>query len=177
MNYYILSEDIYSPDAMEISYMPDDVTRRAIACEEYQNISKEYEEVEIISGMADISTYKYPIISEKLKSIFDLYEFGGVFYKMLVMKEQNGKEYVYYLTLPKKLDCLNYEQSKLEKVEDLRINNGFYVKEKPVGKMKIFRISGITNRLLIIDRDIKEKLEESGLKGIKIVPTEEYNGA
>lgn len=177
MNYYILSEDIYSPDAMEISYMPDDITRRAIACEEYQYISKECEEIELKSGLADISTYLYPIISEKLKDIFDSFEFGGVFYKMLILKEQNGGEHVYYLALPKKLDCLNYEQSKLEKSDSLRINSGFYVKEKPVGKMKFFRISGITNRLLIIDRDVKEKLEESGLKGIKIVPTEEYNGA
>lgn len=177
MNYYILSEDIYSPDAMEISYMPDDTTRRAIVCEEYQYISKECEEVEIKSGLADISTYLYPIISQKLKDIIDSFEFGGLFYKMLIMKDKIGKEYIYYLVLPKKLDCLNYEQSKLEQRDNLRLKSGFYIKEKPVGNMKLFRVSGITNRLLIIDRDLKEKLEEADVKGIKIVPTEEYNGA
>lgn len=177
MNYYILSEDMYSPDSMELGEIPESIDKRAIATMELQFLNQEPVELELLNGLTDISTYKYPIISEKIKDIFDSEEVIGVFYKPIILVDKESNNYLYYLMLPKKIDCLSYNESGINREETLRIKAPFYLKDGAIGNMKVFGIEGILNRLVIITQDIKELLEKEELRGIKIVNIRDYNGA
>lgn len=175
MNYYILSEDIHFPYAMELGDFPETIDKRAIATMELQYLNNEPVEIELKEGLSDISTYMYPIISQDIKDIFDREELVGIFYKPLILIDGEDN-YLYYLMLPKRLDCISYVESGIEKTEMTRINKGFYLKENSIGNMRVFGLDGILNRLIIIDKGIKEALEKEKLVGIKITDIRDYKG-
>lgn len=175
MNYYILSEDIHFPYAMELGKFPESIDKRAIATTELQYLNNEAVEIELKEGLSDISTYIYPIISQDIKDIFDKEELVGIFYKPVILNDGDDK-YLYYLMLPKKLDCISYAESGLEKNKMTRITKGFYLNENALGNMRVFGIEGVLNRLIIIDKGIKEALEKEKLVGIKITDIRDYKG-
>ena len=81
--------------------------------------------------------------------------------------------------LVKPLDCVVWDKSEhtVSEISGLKkIVGGFEIDDKNVGNFKIFKIKGILNKFWIVNEEIKDKIEEAGLVGIKLLELPEYYG-
>lgn len=100
-----------------------------------------------------------PIVSEKLKMLFDSFGIDNLLYrKILLNSKPTGLEKLYFLALPPRINCLDIENTSVDQyigdVDNLKID------DYKIGYYDIFKISGITNNEIIISAKLFSYLSE-----------------
>lgn len=95
-----------------------------------------------------------------------------IFYKTLVLQDaDNTRQEIYNLAVVKKIDCLNEDESEIEDGNVISI----VIDEEKVDDKLIFRIEGTDEKLIIVEEELKEKIERK-LAGVRFVELDDYNG-
>ena len=111
-----------------------------------------------------------PLISERMKQFFDKQKVDSdsILYKKVILKKSNiAKEEVYWLALPRRIDCLDYDKSEIDSV--LEEASHIHIIKKLVGRYKIFKLAGVTNLEIIITADFAEALKQQHFIGVHII--------
>lgn len=181
--YYTIESDAWDPTSeIRLGAIPKNIDSRAFLADEWQYIDEEKEFIsyeKLGEEMPDLYTYNIPLISAQFKEILDDAEVTNVFYKPIVLFNDNEDLSEYYLMLVKPLDCVVWDNSEytISKLSGLKkIVGGFEIDSKKAGNFKIFKAEGLLNKFWIINEELKEKIEEAGLKGIKLLKPSEYYG-
>ena len=102
-----------------------------------------------------------PLISERLKKVFDSLEIKNLYYQRVKLerKTDNLSE-SYWLAVPPRIDCLDRDKS----IIDTLWNKAEKVVIDPdkIGNYEIFKISGIVNNEIIVTDTIKAAVEKAG---------------
>jgi len=110
--------------------------------------------------------------------LFDDKGVDNVCYKPILLVESEDSYFEYYIPFVRAIDCVKWEKSEYrEKAGGLKgIEGAFEIDEQKVGNNKIFKIKDALNEIWVIDQELKEGLENMGIKGAKIVETTSYEG-
>ena len=147
---------------------------------EFQYLDHDDLEIEIddASGMEFpdfLLNYSIPLISDRFKKLLDLSQVDNLFYKRVVLtaRDLGIKEY-YWLALPPRINCLNWQRSQLE-VEDnpyvpeqelMRRATNIVVNSPAVGNYQIFKISFVENQDIIITEALYRVLAKANLTNV-----------
>jgi hypothetical protein len=180
--YAIESNEWDESSEIRLGAVPESIDRRAYLTDKWQYINNEKEFIsyeKLGEVMPDVYTYNIPLISVRLKEILDAAGVSNVFYKPIDLYNDNDELSEYYLMLVESVDCVVWEKSE-HTVSELsglkKIVGRFNIEESKVGNFKIFKIKGVLNKFWIIGEELKEKIEEAGLQGIKLIEPSEYYG-
>lgn len=181
--YYTIESNAWDKNSeIRLGPIPETINSKAYLLDEWQLINDEkafisYEKLG--QEMPDIYTYNIPLISTKLKEVLDDAEVKNVFYKPIYLYNENDELSEYFLMLVKPIDCVVWEKTEhtVSEFSGLKkIVGSFAIDDRYVGNYKIFKVNGILNKFWIINEEIKEKIEEAGLVGIKLLELSEYYG-
>lgn len=182
MNYYLMNEDHKSESKIYLApLMLDPAERVAMVTGDIRNIPVEPLDVFVglrsAGEMPDYLNSKFTLISDKLKNILDQQVALKIFYRTVWLSDA-GDLYQYYYFCPPQFECLDYQKSRFEIDPCLpggvRITKGFYVRNDGVFKADIFRIRGLSNRIIIISERLKKLIEENQVQGVQYIRTDVY---
>lgn len=175
--FYIM--DCYKNISDYISILDNSFTPKFIkSCDnsEFQYLDKTPIDIEIEENGGVFPDFIYaeynsiPLISMRLKNLFDAINVDNLFYKQINLVEKNlGLKEVYYLALPPKIDCL--DNSKLE-LDFLDHAENIFIDESCTGNYQIFKLSGVNNNEIIVTDFLKQNVEKLNLEGILFIPTD-----
>lgn len=181
--YYTIESDAWDENfEIRLGVIPESIDRRAYLLDEWQYMNDEEEFIyyeKLGEEMPDIYTYNLPLVSARFRDVLDDAGVSNVFYKPVYLYNDNDETSQYYLMLVKPLDCVVWDKSEhtVSEISGLKkIVGGFEIDDKNVGNFKIFKIKGILNKFWIVNEEIKDKIEEAGLVGIKLLELPEYYG-
>jgi len=181
--YYTIESNAWDLSSeIRLGPIPGSIDSRAYLFDEWQYINDEKEFIyyeKLGEKMPDIYTYNIPLISIRLRDVLEEAEVKNVFYKPIYLYNDDDEFSEYFLMLVKPLDCVVWEKSEhtVSEFSGLKkIVGGFQIDDRNVGNYKIFKIKDILNKFWIINEEIKEKIEEVGLVGIKLLELLEYYG-
>lgn len=111
-----------------------------------------------------------PLISERVKAIFDECGVDNLFYKKVVLtKEETGMKEIYWLALPPRIDCLNRRKSEFDGEDEIHSRaSKIVISDRKVGNYKIFKLPNLRNDEIIITEDLAGALRGADLKGLYI---------
>ncbi len=115
---------------------------------EFQFLNKEPVEIElsnnIIHNWPDfIFDGVVPLISERLKDVFDEHGIDYLFFKKVLLKQSHrGVKELYWLALPARINCLNESESVFD---DGCAEEKVVINPTKIGRYDIFKISSIKN--------------------------------
>lgn len=110
-----------------------------------------------------------PLISERLKEFFDGFGIDNLFYKKVILqKKGTGMEELYYLALPPRINCLDFEKSEIDEV--LNAADEIVIQTNKVGRYDIFKLAGVTNTEIIVTGRLALALKEQKFAGMHIYP-------
>lgn len=110
-----------------------------------------------------------PLISERLKEFFDGFGIDNLFYKKVILqKKDTGMEEPYYLALPPRINCLDFEKSEIDEV--LNAADEIVIQGDKVGRYDIFKLAGVTNTEIIVTGKLASALKEHKFVGMHIYP-------
>lgn len=110
-----------------------------------------------------------PLISERLKEFFDGFGIDNLFYKKVILqKKDTGMEELYYLALPPRINCLDFEKSEIDEV--LNVADEIVIQTNKVGRYDIFKLAGVTNTEIIVTGRLALALKEQKFAGMHIYP-------
>lgn len=181
--YYSIESNAWDENSeIRLGAIPESIDRRAYLLDEWQFINDEKEFIlyeKLGEEMPDIYTYNIPLISARFKAVLDDAGVNNVFYKPVDLCNEDDESSEYFLMLVKPVDCVVWEKTE-HTVSELsglkKIIGGFEIDDKSLGSYKMFKIKGILNKFWVIDEEIKQKIEEAGLVGIKLLELSEYYG-
>ncbi|MCR5834293.1 MAG: hypothetical protein K6G55_06575 [Selenomonadaceae bacterium] len=120
-----------------------------------------------------------PLVSEKLRRIFDSVHVDNLFYKPITLTfNQLGYAEHYYLALPPRIDCLNREESIIEIEENeyalpeelMKTITKIVVNPFKAGNYKIFKLPSFSsNTEIIITDELKKLLERNSLENVNFL--------
>lgn len=181
--YYTIESNAWDSNSeIRLGPIPESIDKRSYLFDEWQYINDQEEFIyyeKLGEEMPDIYTYNIPLISARFRDVLDSAGVNNVFYKPIFLYNGDDELSEYYLMLVRPLDCVVWEKSEhtVSEFSGLKkIVGGFEVDYRIVGNYKIFKIKDILNKFWIIDEEIKEKIEEVGLVGIKLLELSEYYG-
>ena len=140
--------------------------REACISSNFQYIDKSPIKLEILENSGNIfPDFMYnvsesiPLISNRLKNIFDDFNIDNLLYKRVnLFKKSTNVENLYWLALPPRIDCLDYEHSTIDEIQNsvdtIRINSN------NAGIYDIFKILGVNNNEIIITKRFFEYLSK-----------------
>lgn len=106
-----------------------------------------------------------PLISEKIKSILDELKIKYLFFKPIYLVDDDEETKIkYYLMVPSRIDCLDYEMSDYD--EDSEFSEKIKIDELQVGDAEIFKLKGLGNNEIILTEKVWKALNESNLEGV-----------
>lgn len=167
MDYYIISQDERITDFAEptglLKLIDKDELRRNgsinLTEDPVQVYIKEKSENEYI----DFIERPVPLISDKLKQLFDNYQKDMAYRPVVLADVKHMKQDLYWLIVPKRIDCLS-EKSEFNIDETLK---RLVIDEGKVGKNRIFSIYGIIESLILINLDVVESILRRDFCGIR----------
>lgn len=148
--------------------------QKPCAMSEFQHLDKDtiYIEADRESGnLCPDFIYEQgvPIISESVKSFFDSYGIDYLFYKKIILKKSDiGMEEPYWLALPPRINCLNFEKSEID--DFLNAADEIVIDSRKIGRYDIFKLSGVTNLEIIITEKLALALKKMKFVGMHIYP-------
>lgn len=154
--------------------------QKPCAMSEFQYLDKDTVsiEVEVDSGTTCqdfIYEHGVPLISDKVKRFFDSYGIDYLFYKKIILKKSSvGMEEPYWLALPPRINCLNFEQSEID--EFLNAADEIVIDSRKIGRYDIFKLSGVTNLEIIVTKKLALALKEEKFIGMHIYQIDERGG-
>lgn len=124
---------------------------------EIQFIDKNLLEIEVSDKggieYPDCITQSLPLVSDKMKRIFEENEINNIFYKPIFLIDNLLEEkHLYWLTVIPYIECFQEQSEK-------------YIPEK-IGNFKIFRDKNKDGNIIYVTEELKNILENKGLKGI-----------
>ena len=180
MKYYVM----YAETAVEEYFKPDDTLKDELmeGClySEFQYLDHKPLESEISEdgGMEFpdfITAGCVPFISDRFKRLLDDLQVDNLFYKPIAFtfSPLGLKEY-YYLALPPRINCLNWDESGVQTEENeflaptelMREAEDIVINEYAVGNYKIFKLANVTNQEIIVTEEIKNAIETANLKNV-----------
>lgn len=107
-----------------------------------------------------------PLISDKMKRIFDECDIRYLFYKRVkLVRKKDGFSKRYWLAIPPRIDCIHLDKSCIDSMWNKATK--ITIDPKKVGNYDIFKISGVSNQEIIVTdhlkRAIEKKKADSGL--------------
>lgn len=150
--------------------VPPEIKRGAINSEfqflDHKEISIELEDCYGTDFPDLIMAENYvPMISSKLKQLFDLWGIDNLFYKKIKLKMTDYDiEEQYWLALPPRIDCLDPEKSFDKRLE---ICTKIVILPNKVGNFDIFKIKDGNDEIIITERLRKLLIQESDSHNIQ----------
>lgn len=177
--YYILSDRKCVDEYIKIDSGLEEL-RKGCLLSEFQYLNKHILKVEIsqdggIKFTDFILVDNIPLISNKLKVIFDELNIDNLFYKKIILTfKEFGIEEIYWLALPPRINCIDTNKSEiyieedesLEEYEKIKEVKKLVINPNMVGNYKIFKLANVVNDEIIITADIKMFLEKEELQGV-----------
>ena len=162
-----------------------DEIERACYFSEFQFLNHSLVEVEIsLEGgitFQDFLLHKnsVPLISAKMKKVFDACKVDNIFYKPVTLTfSRLGFAENYFLALPPRINCLNMSESVFE-VEDTenffpemtsKTATKIVIDRNKVGNYKIFKLPQFfLNAEIIVTEDLRTALENAELSNVNFI--------
>lgn len=126
------------------------------------------------SELADYSNQKFPLISSKIKGLIDEYVTQRIFYRNVILTDNEGSHLFYYI-VPPLVDGIDYKNSSFKEDPQNagvpRCEEGFYIRPSVTEGMDIFLLKGLSHRKIIISQRFKQIMDVNGVKGIDYIDT------
>ena len=107
------------------------------------------------------------LISERVKDFFDSLKIDYLFYKKTVIEQsETGREEFYWLTVPFRIDCLDFEESEIDPV--LESADRIVIDDEKTGRFDIFKLGGVTNLEIILTEKLADEMKKQDFSGIHI---------
>lgn len=180
MKYYVM----YAETAVEEYFKPNDMLKDELekGClnSEFQYLDHKPVESEVSEDggleFPDFVTAGcIPFISDKFKRLLDELQVDNLFYKPIEFTFSlfGTKEY-YYLALPPRINCLNWDESDVQTEENeflmknelMREAEEIIINGYAVGNYKIFKLANVTNQEIIVTEEIKNAVEQANLENV-----------
>lgn len=144
------------------------------AASEFQFFDKQplYLEIDPSSG-GECQDFIYengvPLASDRLKEFFDAFGIDYLFYKRVILKiSERGFEEPYWLALPPRIDCLNFEKSEIDEV--VNAADEIVINSNRIGRYDIFKLLYVSNLEIILTEDLADALKAKNFIGLHIYP-------
>jgi len=168
MDFYVISQDlrvVNSVEPVKAHQMFDMETIRRGRFKDLDDLPVQlYIKERAENDYVDFIEKPIPLISDKLKRVFDMYH-KDIFYKPVVLADvKNMKQSLYWLAVPKAIECLS-DQSEFKldgAVKKLVID------ERKASLNKIFSITGLLEYIVIVNQDVAESILRRDLYGITL---------
>lgn len=171
--YYIVKEIEERSDRLTISKLPQGINIQNERDNKVEFFDMGIEFVEKGSSgniISDIINEPVPFFSEKAMELLASFNVENIFYKPCCIvnskKEITGQ---FYMGVIDKIECLNYEKSIFSEEKIVKAE----IDEDKTGYYKIFRINGVEENLIIVNKELKDKMVRS-LFGIRYIPVSQY---
>lgn len=152
-----------------------DCFAEACCASEFQFLDREPISIEVSPDSGNICQdliveNHVPLISERMKSIFDERGVDNLFYKKVILtKEDIGMKEIYWLALPPRIKCLNRRRSEFEGEDESHSRaKKIVISTRRVGNYKIFKLDTMRNSEIIITEDLADELKKADLLGLYI---------
>lgn len=151
-----------------------DMIRIPCVMSEFQYLDKKPIRIEVDESSGPVCQdfiYEHgiPLVSDHLKDFLDQNDVDYLFFKKIVLtKESVGMEEPYWLALPPRINCLNFEQSEID--ETLNAADEIVINSSRVGRYQIFKLARVTNLEIIITEQLAVALKEKRFVGLHIYP-------
>ncbi len=179
--YYVLDSDPYDYEHIMRIGIPADfnLDKRALYFGEMQYIDLQQEVLVLVKRneeLPDIYNYDLPLISHRMKGLLDDMGVDNIYYKPILLVESENSYFEYYVPFVRAIDCVKWEKSEYsEETGGLKdIEGAFEIDDQKVGNYKIVKIEGALNEIWVINEELKEALENMGIKGAIMVETTSY---
>ena len=158
MDFYVISQDVRVLDSVEpikVHQAFDMETIRRGRLQELDDWPVQlYIKEKETNSYVDFIEKPIPLISDKLKQVFEMYG-EDIFYKPVMLADvKNMKQSLYWLCIPKDIECLSY-QSEFKMDGSLR---KLVISEKKVNFHKIFRITEVLEYNVILNQAVAESI-------------------
>lgn len=126
------------------------------------------------SELADYSNRKFPLVSSKIKGLIDEYVTQRIFYRNVILTDDEGS-YPFYYIVPPLVDGIDYKNSSFKEDPQfagvLQCEEGFYIRPSVTEGMDIFLLKGLSRRKVIISQRFKQIMDVNGVNGIDYIDT------
>jgi hypothetical protein len=181
VRYYLIEEDWYSEHKVYLGEIALTYREKmAMAIGDYSQIPRNPLRISLKyrpSRMSDYLSLKFTFVSQKLKKLICAQAAADIFFRPSIFLF-NGEEHPFYLIVPAKYDCIDFERSFCRDDEGapggIRVDRGFSVCPHRVAGADIFRVKGLSNRKLVISEKFKKVMEKNDICGVKFTLTENY---
>ena len=112
-----------------------------------------------------------PLISDRLKRVFDRMDIRNLFYQRVRVQREDGYSESYFLAIPPRIDCLDRELSRLD--ADLEIAERIVIDPPKVGNYEIFKLAGIQDADIYVTETLCRAMEEAEITGAEFEPLAE----
>lgn len=180
MDYYIIDASSNVEEYLKLGKDIVDKIGKACVMSEFQYLDRSVlsSELDEKSGRVCqdfIYDHGIPLVSEKLKDFFDTLGIDYLFYKKIILtKSSAGIAEPYWLALPQRINCLNFEKSAIDPYMNSVEKDGIVINDSKVGRFDIFKLGGatklgqLTNLEIIVTENLANKLKEKKFKGLHI---------
>lgn len=190
MSYYIL----YAETCIEEYVVPGkeiDILRKGCSLSSFQYLNHKPITVSVDDNGGTefpdflISNGCIPLISERMKRVFERNKVDNLFYKKIYLEDNDlARREVYWLALPPRINCLDFEtlfkQGLMSKDdEDIPLWQwcieamGFKFISDNIGNYQIFKLSYVMNQDIFVTEALKNALQEAGLENVYFKKIEE----
>ena len=116
-----------------------------------------------------------PLISDKFKRLLDGLYINNLFYKQVYLTISSlGIKESYWLALPPRIRCLDYERSVIEKEDNeylpekelIRGAKDIVINSAAVGNYQIFRLADVVNQDIVVVDKLKSALSKADLENV-----------
>lgn len=105
------------------------------------------------------------LISEKFKNILDELKVKYIFFKPIFLFDEYEKtKKKYYLIVPTRIDCLDYNNSDYD--EDSEYSEKIKIDSSQIGDIDIFKLKGLGNNEIILTEKVWKILDKAKLEGV-----------
>ena len=110
-----------------------------------------------------------PLVSDRLKDFLEQCGIDYLFFKKIVLTRTSvGMEEPYWLALPPRINCLNFEQSEVDSI--LNAADKIVINGDRVGRYDMFKLAGVTNLEIIATERLALALRAKDFIGLHIYP-------
>lgn len=122
-----------------------------------------------------ILTRNIPLISTAVKRVLENFGVDYVFFKPIQLTATElGRAENFWLALPPRINCLDWERSIIETEENafappielMREAKNIFIDENQIGRYNIFKLAGVVNQEIIITERLKTALEAADFENI-----------
>ncbi|NLL06002.1 MAG: serine protease [Clostridiaceae bacterium] len=168
MDFYVISQDVRVFDSVEPIKVHQAFDMETIRRGRFQELDdwpvQLYIKEKETNSYVDFIEKPIPLISDKLKQVFEMYE-KDIFYKPVMLADvKKMKQNLYWLCIPKDIEALSC-QSEFKMDGSLK---KLVISEKKVNFRKIFRITGIIEYIVILNQDVAESILRRDFYGITL---------